>query len=116
MADLTQTGYSFTTVLQPYMPVFYVSFLATVSLTPLMQMLAHRHGIVDDPDGKRKVHTQPIAYLGGVSIFLGWLAGVCVSVFLRPHNADQIILNNVQIPPGVLLGAATARPCKHSML
>jgi len=107
MADLTQTTYGFGTVLRPYMPVFYVSFLATVLLTPLMQMLAHRHGIVDDPDGKRKVHTQPIAYLGGVSIFLGWLAGVCVSVFLRPHNADQIILNNVQIPPGILLGAAT---------
>ena len=89
------------------MPVFYVSFLASVILTPLMRVLAHRHGIVDDPDGKRKVHTQPIAYLGGVSIFLGWLAGVCIAVFLRPHNADETFLNNVQIPPGVLLGAAT---------
>ena len=93
-------------VLEPYMPVFYVSFVATLILTPMMRMLAHRHGIVDDPDNKRKVHTQPIAYLGGVSIFLGWLAGVSISVFLRPHNADQIFTTNVQIPPGVLLGAA----------
>ncbi|HUO06935.1 MAG TPA: MraY family glycosyltransferase [Phycisphaerae bacterium] len=107
MADLTVTNYDFTAVLQPYMPVFYVSFLATVVLTPLMRVLAHRHGIVDDPDGKRKVHTQPIAYLGGVSIFLGWLAGVCIAVFLRPHNADATFLNNVLVPPGVLLGAAT---------
>jgi len=38
-----------------------------------MRMLAHRHGIVDDPDNRRKIHSQPIAYLGGVSIFLGWL-------------------------------------------
>ena len=89
------------------MPVFYVSFLASVILTPLMRVLAHRYGVVDDPDGKRKVHTQPIAYLGGVSIFLGWLAGVCIAVFLRPHNADETFLNSVQIPPGVLLGAAT---------
>jgi len=105
MADLTQTD--FTAVLQPYMPVFYCSFLATLILTPLMRVLAHRHGIVDDPDGRRKVHTQPIAYLGGVSIFLGWLAGVSISVFLRPHNAADIMLMKVQIPPGVLLGAAT---------
>ncbi len=107
MADLTPDNvYSFSAVLKPYMPVFYVSFLVTLILTPLMRFLAHRHGIVDDPDGKRKVHTQPIAYLGGVATFLGWLAGVCVSVTLRPHNADATFLQNVQIPPGVLLGAA----------
>jgi UDP-GlcNAc:undecaprenyl-phosphate GlcNAc-1-phosphate transferase len=94
-------------IITPYMPVFYFSFLATLILTPIMRMLAHRHGIVDDPDGRRKVHTQPIAYLGGVSIFLGWLAGVSISVFLRPHNTEHILLAKVQIPPGVLLGAAT---------
>jgi UDP-GlcNAc:undecaprenyl-phosphate GlcNAc-1-phosphate transferase len=105
MADLTATSYDM--ILTPYMPVFYVSFLATLVLTPLMRKLAHRHGIVDAPDGRRKVHTQPIAYLGGVSIFLGWLAGVSVSVFLKPHNADVIILQTIQVPPGVLLGAAT---------
>jgi len=106
MTDLS-SSIGFEAVIQPYMPVFYVSFLATIILTPLMRVLAHRHGIVDDPDGKRKVHSQPIAYLGGVSIFLGWLAGVSISVFLRPHNAELIVLNSVQIPPGVLLGAAT---------
>src|SRR5947209_13667825 len=94
------TTFAYSAVLQPYMPVFYVSFLAAVILTPLMRVLAHRHGIVDDPDGKRKVHTQPIAYLGGVSIFLGWLAGVCIAVFLRPHNADETFFNTVQIPAG----------------
>jgi UDP-GlcNAc:undecaprenyl-phosphate/decaprenyl-phosphate GlcNAc-1-phosphate transferase len=107
MSVLAITSYTFSTVLQPYMPVFYVAFLVTIVLTPLMRFLAHRHGIVDDPDGRRKVHTQPIAYLGGVSIFLGWLAGVSISVFLRPHNAESLMLNTVQIPPGVLLGAAT---------
>ncbi len=93
-------------VIQPYMLVFYVSFLVTIILTPMMRMLAQRHGIVDDPDGKRKVHTQPIAYLGGVSIFLGWLAGVSIAVFLKPHNSD-IPFATVRIPPGILLGAAT---------
>ncbi len=91
----------YTAVLQPYMPVFYASFLVTIFLTPLMRGLAHRHGIIDDPDGKRKVHSQPIAYLGGVSIFLGWLAGVGMSVFLKPQGFG------IQIPPGVILGAFT---------
>jgi UDP-GlcNAc:undecaprenyl-phosphate GlcNAc-1-phosphate transferase len=100
-------SYSFMTVVQPYMLVFYVAFLVTLVLTPCMRMLAQHHGIVDNPDGKRKVHTQPIAYLGGVATFLGWLAGVSVSVFVRPHNADTTMATNIQVPPGVLLGAAT---------
>ena len=94
-------------VLQPYMLVFYTAFLVTLVLTPLMRVLAHRNGIVDQPDGRRKVHTQPIAYLGGVATFLGWLAGVTVSVAVRPHNADQSFYHNILVPPGVLLGAAT---------
>ena len=103
MAALTQTTFTYTAIVQPYMPVFYVSFMVTIILTPIMRALAHQHGVVDDPDNKRKVHTQPIAYLGGVSIFLGWIAGVTVAVFLRPHY--DLMGPTVQIPPGVLLGA-----------
>jgi UDP-GlcNAc:undecaprenyl-phosphate/decaprenyl-phosphate GlcNAc-1-phosphate transferase len=108
MAATTQNLLSIdtATIIGPYMPVFYVSFLVTIILTPIMRALAHQHGVVDDPDNKRKVHTQPIAYLGGVSIFLGWLAGITVSVFLRPHNDVGAVGSNVQIPPGVLMGAA----------
>jgi UDP-GlcNAc:undecaprenyl-phosphate GlcNAc-1-phosphate transferase len=99
--------YSITEVLQPYMLVFYTAFLVTLVLTPLMRFLAHRNGIVDNPDGRRKVHTQPIAYLGGVATFLGWLAGVTISVAIRPHNADANFFHNILVPPGILLGAAT---------
>ncbi|HEY4330550.1 MAG TPA: MraY family glycosyltransferase, partial [Phycisphaerae bacterium] len=104
MADVTQSAvsYGYSAVIQPYMPVFYVSFLVTIILTPLMRRLAHHHGVVDDPDNKRKVHTKPIAYLGGISIFLGWLAGVSVSVFMHPHNNSNA---TVQIPIGILMGA-----------
>lgn len=107
MTDPAATGSdTLMSVLQPYMPVFYVSFLVTLILTPIMRILAQQHGIVDDPDGKRKIHSQPIAYLGGVATFLGWLAGVSVSVMLRPHNAGTSMVSYVQVPPGIILGAA----------
>jgi hypothetical protein len=48
-----QPAYSVSDLLTPYMPVFYTSFLITLILTPIMRALAHRHGVVDDPDGKR---------------------------------------------------------------
>jgi UDP-GlcNAc:undecaprenyl-phosphate GlcNAc-1-phosphate transferase len=87
------------------MPIFYASFLTTLTLTPLMRALAHRHGVVDAPDGSRKLHVQPIAYLGGISIFIGWLVGITLAVFLQPHRAGS--LATIQIPTGIPLGAAT---------
>ena len=38
--------------------------------------MAVQYGIVDDPDGIRKVHRYPIAYLGGAGIFAGVVAGI----------------------------------------
>ncbi len=105
-------NFSASQVLQPYMLVFYTAFLVTLVLTPLMRYLAHRNGIVDQPDGHRKVHTQPIAYLGGVATFLGWLAGITMSIAVRPYNSDPNVFHgwvnaNILVPPGILLGAAT---------
>jgi UDP-N-acetylmuramyl pentapeptide phosphotransferase/UDP-N-acetylglucosamine-1-phosphate transferase len=36
-----------------------------------MQMVASYYGIIDEPDNKRKMHSAPVAYLGGVAVFLG---------------------------------------------
>src|SRR5215510_321195 len=112
MSDASHSaGYGYAAILQPYIGVFYVSFLVTITLTPIMQALAHRHGVVDDPDNKRKVHTTPIAYLGGISIFLGWLGGVTISVFLHPHSlllhAQTEAAPNIQFPIGIVAGAFT---------
>jgi len=92
-------------VLSPYMWVFFVGFLVTFALTPIMRRLAVGNGIVDWPDLKRKNHTEPVPYLGGVAIFLGWLAGVFVCYFTTPH--DQIGAASVleRFPAGIIVGA-----------
>ncbi len=93
-------------ILQPYMPIFFVSFLVTLVLTPLMRHLALKHGVVDEPDFGRKIHAHPVAYLGGVATFLGWLAGVVVSLLIvLPKGSGGGSMISVQMPPGVILGA-----------
>lgn len=62
-----------------YLPVLAVAFVVTLLATPLMRRLAIQHGVVDRPSEARKVHRIPIAYLGGVAVFLGLLAGVFTS-------------------------------------
>lgn len=66
-----------------YIGVFIVAFLVTLIATPIMRRLAIANGIVDRPSESRKIHRIPIAYLGGVAVFLGMLAAITFS-YLAP--------------------------------
>ncbi len=62
-----------------YVLAFAVAAGVTAALTPAVRRMALANGIVDQPDAEgRKIHKRPIAYLGGVAIFVGFLAGVAV--------------------------------------
>ncbi|MEM1183478.1 MAG: MraY family glycosyltransferase [Planctomycetota bacterium] len=65
-------------VLNGYLAVLVIAFLVTVCTIPLLRKLAVSNGIVDRPDA-RKVHRMPIAYLGGVGVYLGIMAGILIS-------------------------------------
>jgi len=98
-APLTAAG-----VLGPYMAVFFAAFLVSIIITPIMRHLAVKHGIIDWPDHKRKAHLEPIAYLGGVSLLLGWLAGICALFFLaEPRGAASDIEFRFSIVIGALV-------------
>ena len=73
-------------VLSPYVFVFYIAFAVTFALTPVMRMVATYYGVIDAPDNARKVHKAPVAYLGGVAMFLGWICGLAVSQYLQLHR------------------------------
>jgi len=88
----------------PLLGVFAVSFGLTLVLTPVMRKLAVKNGIVDWPDLKRKSHIEPVAYLGGVALFLGWLGGVVFSLFrIYPFTPEGPI--NVAFPIPIIFGA-----------
>lgn len=83
---------------------------ASLILTPLMRKLAIANGIVDLPDARRKAHAKPVAYLGGLSIFLGWLVGLVVFIgILIGYDRDQafarLIGQNLSAIAFIALGA-----------
>lgn len=97
---------TYTEIIAPYMGVFFTAFFVTLIVTPIMRLLATRNGIVDWPDLKRKNHIEPIPYLGGVAILLGWLAAVGLCYFTVPHTAiSGYGLSYVSFPISILLGA-----------
>lgn len=94
-------------VLRPYALVLVTACVGVLVISPLMRALAMRNGIIDWPNETRKAHPRPVAYLGGVAIFLGWLAGVAASYGIEPH--PHIISGagspQVHFPIGIVLGA-----------
>jgi UDP-GlcNAc:undecaprenyl-phosphate GlcNAc-1-phosphate transferase len=85
-------------LLSPHIWVFYASFLLSFLLTPLMSWVATKLGVTDKPDQARKLHRRAVPYLGGVAIFLGWLAGVSISPW---NHAGQRFQWTVQISNAV---------------
>lgn len=89
--------------------VFVIAFAVTLLATPVMRRLAVANGVVDRPGEARKVHRIPIAYLGGVAVYLGLLAGIGFSYFapmllgwsmLEGHEVAQS-----PVPFSILAGA-----------
>ena len=76
-------------VLSPYIYVFYVAFIVSFLFTPAMRMVATYYGIIDEPDRLRKMHTVAVAYLGGLAVFLGWIAGLAISQFVHPSRSRR---------------------------
>lgn len=68
-------------VFHGYFWVFVIAFIVTLLATPIMRRLALANGIIDHPGDERKVHRVPVAYLGGVAVFLGLMAGILYSYF-----------------------------------
>lgn len=102
-------------VLQGYIGVFVIAFLVTVLSTPIVRRLAIANGIVDHPNEARKQHKLPIAYLGGVAVYVGIMAGIVYSYFadsipglidyhkIGPENlTDGVFIP--QVPPWIALG------------
>ncbi|MBX3359627.1 MAG: undecaprenyl/decaprenyl-phosphate alpha-N-acetylglucosaminyl 1-phosphate transferase [Phycisphaeraceae bacterium] len=96
-----------------YVGVFIVAFLVTLLVTPLMRRLAIANGVIDRPGEARKVHRIPIAYMGGVAVYLGLLGAILFSYtakwhgLIAPHPTKGIASEGLipgGVPVSILLG------------
>jgi UDP-GlcNAc:undecaprenyl-phosphate/decaprenyl-phosphate GlcNAc-1-phosphate transferase len=49
--------------------LFITALACALVLTPVVRQRAHKYGVVDHPDGQRKLHSTPIPRLGGIAVF-----------------------------------------------
>jgi UDP-GlcNAc:undecaprenyl-phosphate GlcNAc-1-phosphate transferase len=68
---------------------FGVAFALCLALTPLVRALARRRGLVDRPDGARKSHAAPVPRLGGVAVYVSFMAALGLCLVLTRDAPDH---------------------------
>ncbi|HUG93875.1 MAG TPA: hypothetical protein VML55_23805, partial [Planctomycetaceae bacterium] len=84
-----------------------LAFFASAALTALARRAAHPLGLLDRPDGRRKLHAGPTPVMGGVAIFAALLAAVLTGVLVRPLRVAGAGLEALPLAP-LLLSAGLA--------
>lgn len=84
-----------------YLIVLAVAVAVTAAATPVVRRLAERFGAVVAPD-ERRVHLRPTATLGGLAMYLGFLAGMAAAS--RLHQFDPVFEGTSE-PVGIILAA-----------
>jgi UDP-GlcNAc:undecaprenyl-phosphate GlcNAc-1-phosphate transferase len=87
-------------LLNSYAPLFVVSFLITLLITPLVRRFAIAFDIIDHPDHQRKAHQWPVAYLGGMAVFIGVFATIAISYVWT----DGVAAKHDSVPLAVIVG------------
>jgi UDP-GlcNAc:undecaprenyl-phosphate GlcNAc-1-phosphate transferase len=80
--------------------LFTVGLLTAVAFTPVMRRIAFRVGLLDHPDGTRKLHPTPTPVAGGpiillgctMAIIFGWLMEGTTGDILPQHLSHHIYL------------------------
>ena len=88
-------------MLNVFSPVFIAGFLITLAATPVVRRLALIVGVIDTPDAHRKHHKAPVAYLGGLAVFIGFMAAMLVSSVALDGEAADL----APVPISILVGA-----------
>lgn len=54
----------------PFFVIFASALILCLLITPIVRVVAMRTGLVDQPDGRRKMHARPVPIAGGVAVLL----------------------------------------------
>lgn len=91
--------------MRPYLVTFAIAAFSALVFTPPVEWLARRIGAVDIP-GERKIHTEPVARIGGLALYLGFLLAVGGRIVVdRVGHPDFPLLPVDRQLGGIVLGA-----------
>ncbi|MGE5328173.1 MAG: glycosyltransferase family 4 protein [Deltaproteobacteria bacterium] len=66
-----------------YILPFAIAFTVAFFTTPLVRKLAFKIGAVDVPKDERRMHNKPLARLGGLAIFIGFIVSILYIIIVN---------------------------------
>jgi len=75
----------------PLVLISLVTWASALALTVVVRTVAERWGIVDQPDGRRKLHRRPTPLWGGVAVYAATALGLLVIRFGLGDASPQFI-------------------------
>jgi len=79
-------------------------------LTPRVREAAIRFGIVDRPDGRLKSQKEPVAYLGGLAIYLSFLLALALTVQFSRETLGLLLAGSIVVLIGLVDDLGSLRP------
>ena len=87
--------------------IFFIAFLSSLLLTPIVSRIAKQFNIVDVPKD-RKVHDKPVPRLGGVALFLSFFVALSIFV-LNKRMYLNLVAGDPRLPLFFVALSSTAR-------
>ena len=79
-------------------------------LTPRIRDAALRFGIIDRPDGRLKSQDEPVAYLGGLAIYLSFLLALALTVPFSQQTLGLLLAGSIVVLIGLVDDLGSLRP------
>jgi len=89
---------------------FVLAAALSVWLTPRVRDAALRFGIVDRPDGRLKGQKEPVAYLGGLAIYLSFLLSLALTVRFSREMLGLLLAGSIVVLIGLVDDLGSLRP------
>jgi UDP-GlcNAc:undecaprenyl-phosphate GlcNAc-1-phosphate transferase len=89
---------------------FALAALLAAWFTPRVRAAAIRFGIVDRPDGRLKTHAEPVAYLGGLAIYLSFLVAIAFTVPFDRHVLGLLLAGSIVVLIGLVDDLGSLKP------
>jgi UDP-GlcNAc:undecaprenyl-phosphate GlcNAc-1-phosphate transferase len=91
---------------------FFLAYLLALVGTPMARDAALRFGVVDRPDGQLKTHEQPVAYLGGLAVFVAFLLSIGMTFAFDEELLAMLLASTIVTMVGLIddFGALTPKP------
>ncbi len=91
---------------------FFLAYLLALVGTPMARDAAIRFGVVDRPDGQLKNHSAPVAYLGGLAVFVAFLLSIGMTFEFDHELLAMLLASTIVTMVGLIddFGALTPKP------